>query len=136
MSAESDIQSAAAAARNFSESANEAADTAKNLKDEQLRLTQTLKAEARQLAALGGKLARGTADLESFNTGLELISISGSKLTTALGQWGNSLGGKLGAGLKITAGTLELFNKATLASAKFLTERLKDRKSTRLNSSH
>ena len=77
MSAENDIQSAAAAARNFSESANEAADTAKKLEREQERLTDALKAEARQLAVLGGRLARGTADLESFNTANNLCLLSG-----------------------------------------------------------
>ena len=130
MSAENDLQAAADAARNYASAANDAADVQKKLAREQEQLTAQLRASFQGLSRLGGQLGRGTADLESFNGMLELTSVATSSLLTGIKQWSNGLsaaGGKLGALGKIlglTAGAANTLNKATLTSARFLTERL------------
>ena len=130
MSAENDLQAAADAARNYSSAVNDAADAQKKLSQEQIQLSSQLRGAITGLNRLGGQLGRGTADLESFNGVLEVMSLTGSKLAVGLQSWAGRLGaagGKLGAFGQIlggAAGAANVFNKATLASAKFLTERL------------
>ena len=134
MSAETDLQSAANAARNFSDAANEAADNTKKagdkLKQTQDNLSNELRSQVKALGALGGSLARGTSDLQSFNGQLEILSLGLSLAATRLQRWGlglSGVGGRLGRfgqALGVGGRTLEVFNKATLASAKYLTERL------------
>jgi hypothetical protein len=130
MSAENDIQAAATAARNFESAVDGAANAANEYKQAQKAYSDAAKFAGKNLAALGGQLGRGTADLTAFNGMLEILSIGISKLGLGLqGAAGsfraNSASGKLAAaGLKIFGKATEEGAKLTLASAKFLTERL------------
>ena len=130
MSAENDIQAAATAARNFESAVDGAANAANEYKQAQKAYSDAAKSAGKNLAALGGQLGRGTADLTAFNGMLEILSIGISKLGLGLqGVAGNfranSAAGKLAnAGLKIFGKGLEESAKLSLASAKFLTERL------------
>ena len=130
MSAENELQALSSSARDATGALESAGSSARDFAKEQKDLTNALKMSAMNLSKLGGQLGRGTADLESFNGVLEVMSLTGSKATVGLSKWADQIagaGGKLGAFGKIlggAAGAANIFNKATLASAKFLTERL------------
>ena len=130
MSAENDIQAAATAARNFESAVDGAANAANEYKQAQKSYSDAAKFAGKNLAALGGQLGRGTADLTAFNGMLEILSIGVSKLGLGLQGYANSVK-VTGTAQKYAAISLKLFGKGveegaklTLASAKFLTERL------------
>ena len=130
MSAENDIQAAATAARNFESAVDGAANAANEYKQAQKAYSDAAKSAGKNLAALGGQLGRGTADLTAFNGMLEILSIGVSKLGLGLQGYASSVK-VTGAAQKYAAIGLKIFGKGveesaklTLASAKFLTERL------------